>query len=485
MGPIPQYPATRREDVVETLHGHEIADPYRWLENPDSPETAAWVDEQNAVTRSVLDARKNTAPRFKSSVEKLLDYDRFTSPVKKGSYFYYDVRKGLANQPVLMRADSLTSETAVPFIDPNKLREDGTASLSSANFSPQGKYCAYLVSMSGSDWMEIRIRRTETIDDFDECLEWSKFASIAWKSDETGFYYTRYPEPKSLSGADKEKRGAETEAVRNQGIYYHALGTPQSEDRLVFTDPKFPKRIYGIGNTIDGSYLRITFEESCAPRNEMYVVDISTHFGEESANFIKVADASYDAEWNYIANDEKIFYLKTNWKAPNNRIIAADLTKPSDEWKEIIAEHPTDVLAYATAVHTDRMAVVMMKDAKDILTLNSLRSGEVLHSVKLPDLGSVSGVRGSRQHNFLTYSFSSFLYPGTVYYVDLDLPYADGTRVFRNMSPPGFDPSQYSTKQVFFKSKDGTRVPMFIVGPREGSEAAAKAQANPPTLLYG
>ncbi len=480
------YPSTRRVDVVDTLHGIEIADPYRWLEDPDSPDTAAWIDQQNEVTSAFLATQQNTRPRFQAAIEKLLDYDRYSAPAKKGKYVYYTVQKGLANQPVLMRADSLTAETAVTFIDPNTIKEDGTASLADTEFSPQGKYCAYSVSLSGSDWTEIHIRDTETIEDLGESLEWAKFSSVAWNSDETGFWYSRYPAPESLADCDdKEKRGAETDEARNQAIYYHVLGTPQEADRLVFTDPEFPKRIYGLQSTRDGAYLIVTHSEDCAPRNQMWIIDVRANFGNERDNIVRLVDTSFDAEFTYIANDDSVFYLLTNWKAQNNRIIAADLSKPSAEWTEVVPEHPAHVLATARAAQTDRMALVYMEDVKDRLSIHALRTGELLHTVTLPDIGSVSSIRASRSHEYLTYVFSSFLYPGTVYYIDLNLPFGDGTRVFRSMTPPGFDPAQYSTRQVFYESKDGTRIPMFIVGPREGSAAAKQARPNPPTLLYG
>lgn len=477
------YPKTPRGDVVDTLHGQEIADPYRWLEDPDSSDTAAWVDEQNKVTRSVLDSRADLAPRFRETVEQLLDYDRYSAPFRKGSYVYYHVRRGLSNQPVLMQAETLNAsdDDAVPFIDPNTLTSDGTAALAATTFSPRGKYCAYGLSMSGSDWTEIRVRRADTRQDVPECLKWAKFSSVAWSADESGFYYTRYPVPKSLGDDDdnKDKLGAETDQARDQAIYYHKLNTPQSDDRLVYADTTRPKRMYYLTATLDGVYLVLSVSEDCAPKNQLWVVDIRQHFGREAENIIELADESFDSLFSYIANDDSVFYLRTNWKAANNRVIAADLTKPSEQWTEIVAEHPRHVLSSAMAAHTARLALVYMQDAKNLLFIHALCTGELLHEVELPDIGSVSGASASREHEFLTYVFSGYLYAGTVFYVDLNLPYGDGTRVFRSMTPPGFHPERFETRQKFFASKDGTRVPMFIVGPKGG------AKGRPPTLLYG
>eukprot|EP00171_Calliarthron_tuberculosum_P010334 IDg10334t1 len=476
------YPATRRSDVTETLHGREIADPYRWLEDPDSAETSSWIDEQNKVTRNVLDTRADLTPRFRSTIEQLMDYDRYSAPFRKGDYIYFSLRRGLSNQPVLMRGDTLdvNDDDAVPFIDPNAFASDGTAALAGATFSPRGTYCAYALSMSGSDWTEIRVRRADTRKDLSECLEWAKFSSVAWSADESGFYYTRYPVPLSLGDDEsKDKRGAETDEARDQAVYYHALNTAQSEDRLVYSDTTRPKRMYYLTATLDGAYLVLTVSEDCAPKNQVWVVNVGKHFGKEGENMFKLVDETPDSEFVYIANDDNIFYLRTNWNAPNNRVIAADLSKPREQWAEIVAEHPHHVLSCAQAAHTSRLVLVYMQDAKNLLSIHALRTGELLHDVVLPDLGSVSGVCASREHAFLTYVFSGYLYAGTVFYVDLNMPYGDGTRTFRTMTPPGFQPELFETRQVFIASKDGTRVPMFIVAPRE------RAATRPPTLLYG
>lgn len=479
-----EYPEARRDDLVEQLHNHQVPDPYRWLEDPDSEVTKSWVREQNQVTERVLATREDLRPKFRSHVEQLLDYDRFSAPFKKGRYVYYFLQRALANQPVLMRAEALDApdNLAKVFIDPNDASTDGTTALSGETFSPRGTWCAYSLSRSGSDWAEIRVRNALTIQDSPETLEWAKFSSIAWNSDESGFYYTRYPVPESLvdNVDDKTKRGSETDQTRNQSIYYHVVGNPQSDDRLVYFDDRFPKRIFGLESTLDGAYLLVSVAEDCSPKNQLWAVDLRKHMGQEGQNFITIAGADLDAEFLYIANDDDVFYLRTNWKAENNRIVAAILHKNPDEWREVVPEQPDRVLALARAAHTSRLALIYMKDAHHSLSIHSLVLGELLHDVVLPDVGSVTKLVASREHEFLTYVFTGFLYPGTVYYVDLTLPYGDGTRVFRSMTPPGFNPQAYQTRQLFFTSKDGTRVPMFIVSSR-----GAPPRPNPPTLLYG
>lgn len=480
------YPQTRRTETVETLHDREIGDPYRWLEDPDSAETVAWVDEQNKVTRTVLDERVDLQPRFRETVEGLLNYDRYSAPFIKGSYVYYRVQRGLANQPVLMQTKSIDAadEDSVPFLDPNELATDGTAAVRYVTFSPEGTYCAYALSMSGSDWTEIRVRKSDSRDDLPEHLEWTKFSSVAWSADESGFYYTRYPVPASLADSNKEdarsKLGAETDEARDQAVYYHVLGTPQSEDRRVYGDASNPKRMFSLKTTLDGKYLLVSVSEDCSPKNQLWVVNIGNSFGNESEDVVKMIDDSLESEFLYIANDDDTFYLRSNWNAPNNRIIAAKLGTSPAQWHEVVAEHPVHVLASASAAHTDRLALVYMRDAANLLSIHQLATGELLHRIELPDIGSVYGLASSRKHGMLAYVFTGFLYPGTAFYIDLTQSYESGARVFRSITPPSFQPELYETRQVFFASKDGTRVPMFIIGPRGDG-----VSERPPTLLYG
>lgn len=478
------YPATHRdESVVESLHGHRIADPYRWLEDPDSPETAAWVAEQNVVTAGYLSAAEARRQPFQDTVQNLLNYDKFSAAWKRGQYFYYHHHVGLANQAQLMQTRALDADPVV-FLDPNALAADGTVSLGTMRWSRNGRYLAYGTQRAGSDWQEISVMDCDTREKLSDALEWAKFTDMAWTADEKGFYYARYPPPASLEGVeDKGKRGAETDQSVNQSIYYHVIGTAQAEDRLVYADEDNPKRLFRPQVTLDGQYLLIYGNDDCSPKNQIWYVDLKKHFGKEKEGLVQLIDQSFNAHFSCIANDDALFYFETNWKAPKNRVIAIQAGSSKEEWKELVPEHPTNVLSYAIAVNFDQLSLVYMQDANERLSIHSLKSGEKLYDINLPDLGSVSVV-AHREQDFLMYKFTSFLYAGTVYYVDLTLPGGDGTRLFRKMDPPGFDPTKYKTKQVFYTSKDRvTKVPMFIIGPRE--DMNAETPKKRPCLLYG
>lgn len=476
------YPqAVRDDNFCELIHGHKIHDKFRSLEDPDSSSTQEWVDQQNDLTQRFLAEHSTQREDFQSKIERLLDFDRYSSPWKRGKYFYYTLQKGLSNQPVVMQTEALDVEPRV-FLDPNTMSEDGTTSVATTEWSFDGNLLAYGVNVAGSDWEEIRIMDVNTLETHSEVLEWAKFTSVAWTSDGNGFYYARYPEPPSLKDtADKGKRGSETDEARNQAIYYHVVGTPQSEDRLVFTDPTFPKRIYVLHTTFDGRYLLVVIAEDCSPKSVVWYADLDSHFGTEGKNLIPLIGPELDAEFSYMTNEGVQFYFRTNWKAPNNRIIVANLHKPPSEWKEVLQEHPRHVLTSARAVDSDKMALVYMEDVKNKLSIHALRTGKKLCDIQLPDLGAVVRLYALPDQHFFTYTFTSFLYPGTVYYFEFTEPLGSSGSVFCQMSPPGFDPSLYRTRQVFYISKDGvTKVPMFIIESKNKERVR-----SPPCLLYG
>ncbi|KAI0557945.1 Prolyl oligopeptidase [Gracilaria domingensis] len=477
------YPVSRRdESVIDDLHGHEVSDPYRWLENPDSPETIAWIEEQNEVTSSFLIGAESSRPKIQAVIEGLMNYDRFSCPWKRGSYFYYHHRAGLANQAVLMQAEGIDSEPRV-FLDPNTMSEDGTVTIGSMSWSNDGEYLAYGLKRGGSDWEEIHVMDCQTLDHLSEALEWAKFTSIAWTHDGKGFYYARFPPPASLEGIDdKERRGAETDESRFQALYYHSIGTSQDQDRLVFSDDEHPTRLYGVSITFDGQYLLVTSHDDCSPKNQVWVVNLTNSLGNEAGGMRKVIDQSYNAQFLYIGNNEDVFFFNTNWKAPKNRIIQMKIDETLEHCTELIAEHSNKVLSEAMVVNYDQLVLKYMEDAYDKLSIHNLKSGGHLFDVPLPDIGSVS-ISGRRDQDFMTYMFTSFLYAGIVFYVDLTIPVKDGTRVFRRMDPPGFDPSKYKTRQIFYTSKDGTKIPMFVIGTRSSLESGSSSDR--PCLLYG
>lgn len=422
-------------------------------------------------------------PSFKKNIRNLLNYDKYSCAWKKGKYFYYTHHVGLANQAVLMQSESLDGTPRV-FLDPNTMSADGTVSLGTTRWSKNGQYLAYGTNTAGSDWEEIRIIDSTSLQLLPEVLEWAKFTTIAWTHDTKGFYYARYPAPPSLEAdQDKSRRGAETDQALNQCVYYHVINTPQSQDRLVYSDPQNPKRLVSLSVTFDGQYLLIYASEDCAPKNQLWYVHLDKYFNKEATAIVTLFDQSYNSQFTYVANDADVFYLMTNWNAPKNRIIKGSIHQPVEEWTELVPEHPENVLSSALAVNSNQLCLVYMEHAHDQLSIHALATGEKLYQIPLPDIGSVSVV-GNRDNDFLMYKFTSFLYAGIVNYVDLTLPIQDGTKLFRQMNPPGFDPSKYETKQVFYTSKDGvTKVPMFIIGHREDKHREAVEKR--PCLLYG
>jgi prolyl oligopeptidase len=511
----PSYPpAPRDPSVVDVLHGREVPDPYRALEDPDAPVTRAFCAAQNDLTRSFLDRAAPFRSRVQREIEEIYDYDKYGTPHRRGRWFYYTRHRGLENQAVVMQSASMeiagdaqekdcesgadhaaamrtaAKPTARVFIDPNVLSDDGTASLGEMEWSKDGGYVAYGVQRSGSDWADIHVMNADSLQVLPETLEWAKFYSIAWTHDNKGFYYCRYPTPESLrEDSAKDKRGAETDEARNQAVYYHVLNTPQDQDRLVLTDPENSKFIFGLEVSDDGRYLFVSVRENCAPRELLWYVDLSLHFGREADNMVHLIH-EFEACFSYIANDGTLVYLHTNINSPRYKLIAIDLSRPArEQWRDIVPEHQADVLSAVYAVHKTYMAVVYMRDVSDFLELRELGSGKLLCDVPLPSVGKVS-IWAERANGFITLTFTSFLYPGTIFCCDVGSAIAGQgnavtqscMRTLHEMRPRGFDPSLYYTRQEFYESKDGTRVPMFIVGPKE---EGPNSKHERPCLLYG
>lgn len=481
--PFPYPVVERDESVVETLHGkHQVADPYRALEDPDADATARFCVESNKVTQSYLSGASVFRAKAKTAIESMMNYDKYGVMWREGENYYYTYHEGLVNQSVVYQCKSVSAEDARVFLDPNLLSDDGTASLGSMRFSTDGNHCAYCVQRSGSDWADIFVINTATLEKQSDLLEWAKFTSIAWTHDNRGFYYSRYPAPESLVESDHGKRGTETGESLDQAVYYHKLGDKQEDDRLVIpADPEHRNRMYGLQMSADGKYLLITIGEDCAPRNLLWYVDITAHAGSEAENVVRLINEQ-EAAFSYVANDDTLFYLSTNLDAPNNKIISIDLSSPDrSSWSDVVPHHERNVLSTSIAVNTSQLVLVYMENVSDHLYLHTLENGERVMELPLPEAGDVS-VWGRRKYSELIFKFTSFLYPGTVYYVDLTMPIGDGMRVFRQMRPPGFEPSKYGTSQKWYTSKDGTKVPMFVIGPKDDSKEAA---AKRPVLLYG
>lgn len=454
-----KYPVTRQENVSDDYHGTRIADPYRWLEDDNSKETKAWVKAQNEVTFGYL----KTLPRrdeIKARLTKLWNFERIGRPFEKGGRWFFTRNSGLQNQSVLYTTPSLDAEPSV-LLDPNKMSKDGTVSLAGYEPSEDGKLLAYSTSTGGSDWNEIRVRDIAAGKDLKDHLRWVKFSGTSWLKDGSGFFYSRYDEPK--------KGAALTEKNEFQKLYFHKLGTAQSADTLIYERPDHPDWGFGGSVTDDGHYLIIQVWKGTEPKNRVYFKDLTAADG-KVIELLNDADAKYD----FIDNDGSVFLFLTDLEAPRRRVIGIGVTKPAREnWREIVPQSK-DILDEAGTVG-GQMICEYLQDAKSAVRCFDLK-GKHIRDLALPGIGTAGGFGGERKDTETFYSFTSFTEPGAIYRLDL----ASGVSSVWRKPKVEFDASAYETKQVFFNSKDGTRVPMFIVHKKD-----IKLDGNNPTLLYG
>ncbi|KAL1193179.1 Acylamino-acid-releasing enzyme 1 [Cardamine amara subsp. amara] len=474
-----QYPTARRdESIVEDYHGVKVADPYRWLEDPEAEEVKEFVEKQVTLSDSVLKTCE-TKDKLHEKFTEFIDYPRYDTPFKRGNSYFYFHNTGLQAQSVLYIQDDLDSEAEI-LLDPNTLSDDGTVSLNTLSISGDAKYLAYGLSSSGSDWVTINVMKIEDKKVEPDTLSWVKFSGITWTHDGRGFFYSRYPAPQE---GEKIDAGTETNSNLYHELYYHFLGTDQSKDVLCWRDQENPKHMFGSKVTDDGKYLVMAIEEGCDPVNKVYHCDLSSLSngleGFRGSNdllpFVKLID-TFDAQYIAIANDETLFTFLTNKDAPKYKVVRVDLKEPSN-WTDIIAEHEKDVLSTAYAVNGDQLVVSYMSDVKHILQIRDLKSGSLLHRVPV-DIGSVCGVFARRKDTIFFFRFTSFLTPGVIYKCDLSNEAPEVT-VFREIAVPGFDRTAFQVTQVFYPSKDGTKVPMFIV-----ARKYIKLDGSHPCLLY-
>ncbi|MFN9125781.1 MAG: S9 family peptidase, partial [bacterium] len=436
------YPSTRKIEQVDDYHGTAVADPYRWLENDVrvDAEVAAWVAEQNKVT----DAFLGTIPErgaIRARLEKLFDYPRYSAPSKQGSRYVFSKNDGLQNQAVVYIQDSLDAPARV-LLDPNTWSTDGTVALAGMAFSDSGNLLAFAQSEAGSDWARWRVMDVVTGTILPDDIRWTKFPRASWSKDETGFFYSRFPEPKP---------GEEFQSLNlNNEVRYHRLGTAQSEDALVFSTPEHPTWGFGAGVSEDGRYLVIAVFEGTDPKNLLFIRDL----GDPAAKPREIVGA-FANEWSVIGNDGTTFYATTDFEAPRRRVVSFDVREGLKSLRELVPQQ-TEVLEGAGMVG-DFIFAQYLKDVRPLVRM--LRTdGTLAREVELPGIGAAGGFGGRRRDRETFYSFASYNQPPTIYRLDL----ATGKSAEFRRTEIDFDPSRYEVEQVFYTSKDGTRVPMFI-----------------------
>ena len=460
-----EYPDTRRGDVVEMYHGTPVADPYRWLEDTDSPETAAWVAAQNEVSFGYL-AGLPEREALRQRLTALWDYARYGLPWKEGGRTFYSHNTGLQNQSVLYVTDRPERQGSV-LLDPNTLSEDGTVALTTTAVSPDGRYLGYGTATAGSDWQELHVRAIDGGRDLSDHIRWVKFSGLSWTEDGRGFFYSRYPEP----AADGDRL---LDANRNQSLYYHRVGTAQSEDRRILSFPDNPDWFINARVSDDGRYAFLYISRSTDDENRLLVLDLGDPARPDPTGEPLVVADDFSASYSVLGNDGPVLYVTTNRDAPRRKVIRIDLRRPAPEHWETLVPESQHVLQYAFMAG-DRIGASYLEDAKTRVRFFT-KAGEPAGELPTPGIGTISGISAEPGDPEIFYGFTSYTYPYTIFRHDLR---TGRSEVFREPALD-FDPESYETKQVFYTSKDGTRVPMFITHRR-----GIRLDGNNPTMLYG
>ena len=449
-----EYPSTTRSEQQDDYFGVEVADPYRWMEEMESPETAAWVEAQNDVAEPFLDSLPIWEP-LRDRLTEVWNYPRRSAPWREGPWYFEFRNDGLQNHSVLNVRDGLDGEARV-LLDPNSWTEDGTVSLASNSVSPNGRYIAYAKSDGGSDWRDWYVREVATGEDLTDHLTYTKFTGAAWTPDESGFYYSRYP-------VDEQGQGDDKKAV---SVYFHDLGTDQADDRLVLEMPPDEGRNAYAYVTEDGGYLGVTLQEG-------YLTN-AVHYRrmDEPDSAIRPLLDEWDAIYRYLANDGETFYFSTNKDAPKRKVISLDINSPY-EWTEIIPEGE-NTMQRISAVG-GRLIASYLQDVKPLVMVHET-DGSLVEEIELPGIGSVRGFGGRWDDSETFYNFSGFTEPANVYRYDV----STGDSTLHHRTETSIDATQFVTRQIFYASKDGTQIPMFLVHRKD-----LETTGDHPTLLYG
>jgi prolyl oligopeptidase len=455
------YPKAKKVEQVDDYHGVKVADPYRWLETDvrTSKDVADWVAAENKITFDYLGSIAEREP-IRKQLTTLWNYEKYSVPYKKGAHYFFSKNNGLQNQAVVYTVDKWTDTPRV-LLDPNTWSKDGTVALGGISISDDAKYAAYQVAEAGSDWEIIRVVDVATSQTLPDEIKWVKFSGISWTKDDKGFFYSRFPAV--------EAGKAYQSLNRDQKIYYHRLGTPQSDDVVVWYDPAQPEWNYGAEVSEDGRYLIITTTHGTAARNRVHVKDLQ----DPNAMPVTVVD-KIENDYSFVGNDGPVLYFRTDLKAQKGRLIAIDLRNPAvGNWKEVVPESEATLLGAGYVGH--RLVANYLRDAHSEIRLFDT-SGKLVRTMELDGIGSAGGFLGRSDDNETFYSFSSYATPPSIYRYDL----STGEKQLLFRAKVAMNPEDYVVKQIFYTSKDGTKVPMFI-----SYKKGLKLDGNNPTLLYG
>ena len=455
------YPESKKVDVVDDYFGTKVADPYRWLEDSKSPEVKAWVEAQNKVTFAYLD-KISYREKLRTRLTELYNYPRISAPFRRGDTYFFTKNDGLQNQSVYYIQKGVNGKPEV-FLDPNTFSADGTSVLSAFSLSKDGKHLAYGISTGGSDWVTLSLMEVDSRKKLTDEIRWLKASGVSWQGD--GFYYSRYPEP---------EKGAELISKNEfQTVYFHKVGTPQSEDVLIYEDNANPQRFQNVGTTEDERFAILSISERGKGKkgNALFYKDLSQNETKFSALIPEIGNDSYGV----IDNVGDKFLIRTDRNAPNGRVVLVDPKNPDEKnWKDVLPERAEPLQGSGTA--GGKLFASWRKDVATRAYVFSL-DGKLENEVQLPGIGTAGGFGGLNDDKYVFYSFTSLNFPTTIYKYDIA---TQKSTVFRTIEIPGFKPENYETKQVFYNSKDGTRVPMFLV-----YKKGLKLDGNNPTLLYG